>query len=66
MVFQRLHNRVICVLDGPVAVLPDSLKFGSNVLRNIHVQLIASYRGETGEQWVAEAKQWFLRDYVTM
>ena len=65
MVSQRLCDHVTCVLDAPLAVLPDSLKFGSNVLRSI--QLIASYRGEThGEQWVAEAKQWFLTDYFTM
>ena len=59
-----LTDYVTCVLDAPLAVLPDSLKSGSNILRNI--QLIASYHGKTGEQWVDEAKQWFLRVYVTM
>ena len=64
MVSHRLCNHVTCVLDAPLSVLSDSLKFGSNILWNI--QLIASYHGETGEQWVAKAKQWCLRVYVTM
>ena len=43
MVSQGLCNHVTCVLDVPLAVLPDSLNFGSDILRNI--QLITSYRG---------------------
>ena len=42
---QGLCNHVTGVLDVPLAVLPDSSKFGSDILRNI--QLITSYCGET-------------------